>query len=62
MAKTKNEYWLYLEALRRTGVTNMYGAGPYLAEEFGLDRQEANKILIDWMENYNPNDYKEEVE
>lgn len=28
--KTTNEYWIYLENLRRSGVTNMYGATPYL--------------------------------
>lgn len=57
MAKTTNEYWIYLENLRRSGVTNMYGAAPYLAAAFDLDNKEARKILIDWMENYNPEDY-----
>ena len=57
MAKTTNEYWIYLEELRRSGVTNMFGATPYLAEEFGLDKNEARKILGDWMMNYNPEDY-----
>ena len=59
MAKTTNEYWIYLEQLRRSGVTNMYGASPYLAEEFGLSRNEARDILADWMRNYNPDDYEE---
>ena len=56
--KTENKYWIFLEELRVSGVTNMYGAGPYLQEEFGLDKKEANKILADWMQNYNPDDYK----
>ena len=60
MAKTKNEYWIYLEYLRRSGETNMYGATPYLMEEFDLPRDEARKILVDWMQNYNPDDYDEE--
>ena len=30
----------------------MYGATPFLVEEFGLSSQEANKILLSWMENY----------
>lgn len=50
-------YWNYLEELRRSGVTNMYGAVPYLMEEFDLDKNEAREILTDWMKNYNPNDY-----
>ena len=58
MAKTTNEYWIYLENLRKSGVTNMFGATPYLMEEFDLDRKEASKILSDWMHNYNPDDYE----
>ena len=57
MAKTTNEYWIYLEELRRSGVTNMFGARPYLMEEFGIDKSEATVILSDWMRNYNPEDY-----
>lgn len=58
MAKTTNKYWIYLEDLRRSGVTNMFGAVPYLQEEFDLDRKEATRILSDWMSNYNPDDYR----
>lgn len=60
MAKTENIYWIYLEDLRRSGVTNMYGATPYLMEDFDLPKSEAQKILVDWMSNYNPDDYEEE--
>lgn len=60
MAKTTNDYWLYLEALRRSGVTNMFGATPYLMDEFGLEKKEAQKILVDWMQNYDPEDYEDE--
>ena len=59
--KTTNEYWIYLENLRRTGIVNMYGAGVYLEMDFGLSKQEARKILADWMHNYNPDDYEEEL-
>ena len=53
-----NKYWIYLEELRKSGVTNMFGATPYLMNEFNLDEKEAAKILADWMHNYNPEDYK----
>ena len=56
---SSNVYWIYLERLRRSGVTNMYGATPYLQKAFGLTRREASDILADWMENYNRDDYKE---
>ena len=55
-----NKYLRYLENLRRSGITNMFGAAPYLANEFGLSSQEARKILSDWMHNYNPDDYEED--
>ena len=46
------EYYVYLEELRQSGVTNMFGASPYLREEFDLGRREAIKILSSWMDNY----------
>lgn len=55
---TDNKYWLYLERLRRSGVTNMYGAAPYLMDEFGMRKNEAIKVLADWMRNYNRADYE----
>lgn len=58
MKENLSEEWIYLENLRRSGVTNMFGAGPYLEDEFGISKTEARKILIDWMKNYNPEDYK----
>ena len=58
MAKTENKYWIYLEELRRSGVTNMFGAVPYLMNEFGLTRMEASAILSDWMKNYDREDYE----
>lgn len=57
---TRNPHWIYLEQLRRSGVTNMYGAAPYLAREFNLDIKMAQNILAEWMRNYNPDDYKED--
>lgn len=55
---TDNKYWLYLESLRRSGETNMYGATPYLQGAFGLRCKEATDILVDWMQNYNAEDYE----
>lgn len=52
------EYYKFLEALRRTGVCNMYGASIYLVECFNLPNTEARKILTNWMENYNELDKK----
>jgi hypothetical protein len=46
------EYYVFLEVLRQSGVTNMFGATPYLRKEFGLGRREAINILSSWMDNY----------
>ena len=54
---TDNKYWIYLENLRRSGIMNMYGAAPFLEDEFGISHEEAVKILVAWMHNYDPADY-----
>ena len=46
------EYYNYLEDLRQSGVTNMFGAVPYLSTEFNIDRALATEILSNWMHNY----------
>ena len=46
------EMFQYLEELRQSGVTNMFGASPYLAGAFGLKDRQAGRILVKWMENY----------
>lgn len=39
----------YLDLLRESGVTNMFGAAPYLAREFNIPQKEASAILVQWM-------------
>ena len=56
--KKPNKYWIFLEDLRRSGEVNMFGVAPYLAKRFNLTMIEARKILVDWMENYNREDYE----
>lgn len=56
--KTTNKYWLFLEELRLSGITNMFGATPFLEARFKLSKEEARKILADWMKNYNKEDYE----
>ena len=46
------EYYKTLEAIRRSGICNMYGASPYLAELTGLDEPLCREILVNWMNNY----------
>ena len=46
------EYYQYLESLRQSGVTNMYGSAPYLAKAYALSSGEATNVVVSWMENY----------
>ena len=46
---TKQDMYNYLERLRESGRTNMFGASPYLRDQFGLTIDEAKNVLKDWM-------------
>lgn len=48
----KDEHLTYLDNLRETGVTNMFGAAPYIKEEFGVDTKTAGEILVYWMQTF----------
>jgi hypothetical protein len=50
--KLKNKHIKYLEKLRDSGVTNMWGAGVYLEREFVLTADEAKEILTAWIKSY----------
>jgi hypothetical protein len=43
----------YLNDLRESGVTNMFGAVPFIQQKFNLDRKESTRILSVWMTNFN---------
>jgi hypothetical protein len=49
MDELQHEYFLFLNRLRESGVTNMFGAGRYLAKHYDLSHRVAGKILIAWM-------------
>jgi hypothetical protein len=48
------KYFIYLDALRESGETNMFAAVPYLKKEFAelkTDKQAA-KVLAEWMNTF----------
>ena len=49
MTKEQKEY---LDQLRESGETNMFGAAPYLQREFDLERKESQDILLEWMKSF----------
>jgi len=46
---------IFLNDLRDSGVTNMFGAAPYLQKEFGLEKGEARQVLANWMQSFSEN-------
>ena len=50
---------IFLNDLRDSGVTNMFGAAPYLQKEFGIDKKAARQVLANWMQSFSENlEYK----
>lgn len=43
------ELFEYLDDLRESGETNMFGARPYLVQEFELKPNVAGQVLSEWM-------------
>ena len=49
----EDEHLEYLDELRESGATNMFGATPYLIQNFPeLSKSDAKKVLFYWMENF----------
>lgn len=42
----------FLDDLRESGQTNMFGAAPVLQEVFGVTRHEAKDLLLNWMQTF----------
>ncbi len=59
MARPENvtdEHLEFLDDLRDSGVTNMFGAGPYLSRKFSLPEPESRGILGYWMDSFGNDD------
>ena len=51
----------FLNMLRDSGATNMFGAAPYIEEEFDLNSKESKSLLMLWMANFNDEGKYDEV-
>lgn len=49
----EKEVFEYLNDLRDSGATNMFGASSYIEEEFEINKRDASKLLSTWMSNFN---------
>ena len=51
--ETEQRMFEFLDRLRESSVTNMFGAGPYLQEQFDIEsKNEANEIVLKWMKTF----------
>lgn len=46
------EHKVFLDKLQKSGKTNMFGASVWLMKEFGITKQEARVILLEWMASF----------
>jgi len=51
-AIVEQEHLDYLDDLRASGDTNMFGAGAYVQRDFGVSRSEAKEIVLYWMRTF----------
>ena len=61
MKPTQHEVNVFLDVVRSTGVTNMYGAGSYIEKHFKVSRYEAKDFLMVWMRTFSERRAKGEV-
>lgn len=48
----RERFFDYLVELRNSGETNMWGASPYLARQFGITHKDASNVLCAWIESF----------
>jgi hypothetical protein len=53
------EHHDYLISLRDSGETNMWGASPYIENEFGVTSKKAGEILLEWIEYMSSRNYSQ---
>lgn len=46
------DYFYYLDCLRESGATNMWGAGSFLEEEYGMNGSQSKVVLLAWMRSF----------
>ena len=58
---SQDEVNIFLDVLRSSGSTNMFGAGPYVQEHFGVSRYQSRDFVKVWMQTFNERASKGEV-
>ncbi len=50
--KMLTEHFEFLDKLRKSGATNMFGAGPWLERAFGMRERAGSPIVSAWMKTF----------
>jgi hypothetical protein len=50
--ESKDEMFDFLDTVRESGAINMFEGGRLIQEQYGLDRNEARDIVVEWMKTY----------
>lgn len=58
---SQDEVNVFLDVVRSSGVTNMFGAGEYIQSQFGVSKLEARTFLTEWMRTFGERREKGEV-
>ena len=53
MTPTLEDVFTYLDELRESGETNMFGAAPYVQREYGISMDDARALTSLWMATFN---------
>lgn len=54
--------FIFLNDLRDSGITNMFGATPYLEDKFQTNKEVARALLLAWMNVFDPEGEYEEID
>lgn len=58
---SEKKVFLFLNSLRESGKTNMFGATPYIQKKFKYGHEESLRILKLWMHNFSADGNYEEI-
>jgi hypothetical protein len=58
----EKEVFKYLNRLRASGKTNMFGARPYIQKKFGFEDKKAKELLLTWMKVFDATGEYEEID
>lgn len=47
-----DDHLVYLDMLRDSGTVNMFGAAPFVMDQFGLNAGDARKVVTHWMKTF----------